>query len=263
MDLGLKDRAAIVAAASKGLGKAVALGLAKEGAKLAICARGVEALEATAEEIRRETGVEVLAAAVDVTRAEDVKRFVEETAQRYGRIDILVTNAGGPPPTTFLDASAEDFRKAIDLNVMSAVLLSKEVVPHMLSRRWGRIIHMVSIAAMQQLPGLILSTAARPAVLGLAKSMANELAKDGILVNSVCPSYIETDRVKQIVADRAQKSGQSEDEVRSALADKIPMGRIGRPEEFADLVVFLASDRSSFLTGMVVPVDGGQFPGVM
>ena len=260
MDLGLKDRVAIVAAASKGLGKAVALGLAKEGAKLAICARGKDALEATAEEIRQAAGTDVLAIPVDVTRPEEVKRLVDETVKRYGRIDILVTNAGGPPPTTFLDASPEDFEKGLTLNVMSTVLLSKEVVPHMLPRKWGRIVHMVSIAAMQQLPGLILSTTARPAVLGLSKCMANELSKDGILVNSVCPSYIETDRMKQIVTDRSRKSGQSEDEVRKAFAGNMPIGRIGQPEEFAALVVFLASERASFITGTVIPVDGGQFP---
>ena len=259
MDMGLKDRVAIVAAASKGLGKAVALGLAREGANVVICARGREALESAAEEIRRETGADVMAVAADVTREDEVKRLVGETVRRFGRVDILVNNAGGPPPTTFLESSVEDFRKAVDLNLISAVMLSKEVVPHMLRQKWGRIVNIVSIAAIQPLPTLILSNTSRPGVLGLAKSMSNELSKDGITVNSVCPAYNDTDRVKQMVAARVQQTGQSEEEVRRAYAADIPMGRIGRPDELANVAVFLASERASFVTGAAIPVDGGEY----
>lgn len=259
MDLGLEDRVAIVAAASKGLGKAVALGLAREGVKVVVCARGRETLESTAGEIRREAGAEVLAVPADVTMEEDVRRLVEETVRRFGRVDMLVNNAGGPPPTTFLRASVEDFRKAIDLNLMSAVMLSKEVVPHMLRQKWGRIVNIVSIAAMQPLPELILSNTSRPGVLGLAKTMSNELAREGITVNSVCPAYTETDRVKQMVAARVQRTGETEEEVRKAYAADIPMGRMGQPGELANVVVFLASERASFVTGVAIPVDGGEY----
>jgi 3-oxoacyl-[acyl-carrier protein] reductase len=259
MDMGVRDKVALVSAASKGLGRAAALGLAGEGAKLAICARGEEALNSTAEEIRRETGVEVLALSADVSRAEDVSRLVQQTVERFGRIDILVTNAGGPPTTRFLEASADQFQQAIGMNLMSTLLLCKEVVPHMQRQRWGRIVNIVSLAAKQPLPGLILSNTSRPAVLGLSKAMANELARDGILVNCVCPGYTLTDRVRRQTAERAQQSGRSEEEVLAATASAIPLGRLGMPEELANVIVFLASERASFVTGVAIQVDGGQY----
>lgn len=259
MDLGIRDRVAIVAAASKGLGKASALGLAREGARLSLCARGEEDLQGTAEEIRHETGAEVLAVSGDVTKSEDVKRLVEETARRFGRIDILVNNAGGPPATSFLQASVEDFQKAVELNLMSTVRLCKEVVPYMRRQGWGRIVNIVSLAAKQPMEGLILSNTARPGVLGLAKSMSIELAKDGILVNSVCPGYTLTDRVAQVNAARARDLGISEEQVMAAATAKIPLGRMGRLEELANVVVFLASERASFVTGVAIQVDGGQY----
>lgn len=259
MDLGLKDRVAIVAAASKGLGKAAAVGLAREGVRVTILARGKDVLEATAEEIRRETGSEVLAIPADVTREEDVRRAVDETVKKWGRLDILVNNAGGPPPTSFLEASVDDFRKAIDLNLMSTVMLCKAAVPHMLKQRWGRIVNIVSIAAMQPLPRLLLSNTSRPGVLGLAKTMSNELSKEGITINSVCPASTETDRVKQMVAARMKQTGETEEQVRADYAARIPMGRIGRPEELASVIVFLASERASFVTGAAIPVDGGEY----
>ena len=238
MNLGLKDRVAIVAASSKGLGKAVALGLAEEGVKLGLCARGEEELRRTASEIR----TEVMAEAVDVTIEAQVTRFVQTVLEKFGRIDICVTNAGGPPAKKFDDTSVEDWRSAVDLNFMSAVYFARAVLPHMKERRWGRLIAISSVAVLQPVDGLILSNAARSAVRGLVKSLSNEYAPHNVLVNNVCPGYTATERLKKLnVHPEAQ----------------IPMGRVATPEEFANLVVFLASERASYITGVSIPVDGG------
>jgi len=238
MDLGLKDRVAIVASSSKGLGKAVALGLAAEGVKLALCARGAEELRRTASEIP----TEVMAEVVDVTIETQVTRFVQTVLEKFGRIDICVTNAGGPPAKKFDDTSVEDWRSAVDLNFMSAVYFARAVLPHMKQRHWGRLIAISSVAVLQPVDGLILSNAARSAVRGLVKSLSNEYAPHNVLVNNVCPGYTATERLKNLnVHPEAQ----------------IPMGRVATPEEFANLVVFLASERASYITGVSIPVDGG------
>jgi len=238
MNLGLKDRVAIVAASSKGLGKAVALGLAEEGVKLGLCARGEEELRRTASEIP----TEVLAEVVDVTIEAQVTRFVQTVLEKFGRIDICVTNAGGPPAKKFDDTSVEDWRSAVDLNFMSAVYFARAVLPHMKERRWGRLIAISSVAVLQPVDGLILSNASRSAVRGLVKSLSNEYAPHNVLVNNVCPGYTATERLKKLnVHPEAQ----------------IPMGRVATPEEFANLVVFLASERASYITGVSIPVDGG------
>jgi len=238
MELGLKDRVAVVAASSKGLGKAVALGLAAEGAKLAICARGEEELRRTAAEIP----TEVLAQAVDVTVEAQVRGFIDAVIRKFGRVDICVSNAGGPPAKKFADTSAEDWRSAVDLNFMSTLYFAQAVLPHMQERRWGRFIAISSVAVLQPVDGLVLSNAARSAVRGLVKSLSNEYAAHNVLVNNVCPGYTATERLKKLdVHPEAQ----------------IPLGRVGTPEEFANLVVFLASERSSYITGVSIPVDGG------
>lgn len=238
MVLGLKDRVAVVAASSKGLGKAVALGLAAEGAKLALCARGAEELQRTASEIP----TEVLAQVVDVTVEAEVRGFIESTQRKFGRIDICVTNAGGPPAKRFEDTSAADWRSAVDLNFMSTLYFARAVLPIMKEQRWGRLIAISSVAVLQPVDGLILSNAARSAVRGLVKSLSNEYAPFNVLVNNVCPGYTATERLLKLsVHPEAQ----------------IPLGRVGTPEEFANLVVFLASDRASYITGVSIPVDGG------
>lgn len=257
MDLGLKDRVALVTASSKGLGRAVATGLAREGAKVAICARGKEQLLKTAEEIASTTGSSVLPVQTDVTKYLEVESLVKQVVEEFGGIDILVCNAGGPPQAVFLELSVEEWRKGIELNLMSTIYLVREVVPHMRKRKWGRIINMTSVAVKQPIDGLILSNVARTGVVALSKTLSNELAKDNILVNTVCPGYTLTKRVEELAKTRSMKEGISSEDVVKVWEGMIPMGRLGKPEEFADLVVFLASDRASYITGVTIQVDGG------
>ena len=242
MDLGLAGRVAVVAAASKGLGKAIALGLAAEGAKLAICARGEEELRRTAAQLGEDACAEV----VDVTIESQVRAFVQAVAQRFGRIDICVTNAGGPPAKRFAETSVEDWRAAVDLNFMSTLYLARAVLPHMQARRWGRLIAMTSMAVLQPIDGLVLSNAARSAVRGLVKSLSNEYAPYNVLVNNVCPGYTATERLKRLDVPVAE----------------IRLGRIATPEEIAGVVVFLASERASYITGVSIAVDGGWTRGL-
>ena len=262
MDLGLQGRVALVCAASKGLGQAVALGLAAEGVKVTICARGEEALLATAGEIAAGGG-DVLATRADVTQPADCHRLIAATVERFGRLDILVNNAGGPPAGQFLDFGEEDFRRGLELNLLSTLRLSQEAVPHMRRQGGGRIINIVSVSTKQPLKGLILSNTARAGVIGLAKSMANELARDNILVNNVCPGPILTDRVRDVATVRAAREQTTVEAVIAELVSDIPLGRLGRPEELASMVVFLASARASFITGATIQVDGGFVKGLL
>ncbi len=244
MDLGLKGSVAIVAAASKGLGKAVAIGLAREGATVGICARGQQELDATAKELPGDT----FAQALDVTAEEQVRAFVQAVHSRFGRIDICVTNAGGPPAKPFAGASVADWRAAVDLNFMSTVYFAREVLPVMREQRWGRLITITSASVKQPIDGLILSNAVRPAVAGLVKSLSNEYGPYNVLVNNVCPGYTATERLKKLgVKPEAQ----------------IPLGRVAEPEEFANVVVFLASERASYITGTSILVDGGFCKGTI
>ena len=263
MDLELKNRVALVAASSRGLGKAVAWGLAREGAKLVICARNKEVLEKTADDIFLETGVSVFPLAVDLADSEQIDWMIDETLDLFGRVDILVTNAGGPPPGQFKDIDESDWMKAIQQTLMSAVRLTRAVIPGMRKQKWGRIIHMTSVSVKQPIDGLLLSNVLRPGVIGLTKSLSQELAKDNILVNAVCPGYYLTDRVKELLQKKAKKNKTSVDKAMEDVVHEIPLGRMGRPEELADLIVFLASERASYITGSIIQVDGGFVKGLM
>jgi 3-oxoacyl-[acyl-carrier protein] reductase len=262
MDLGLKGRAAIVAASSQGLGKVVAEGLAREGAKLALCARTEATLNATAEEIRTKYGVQVLARPVDVTRYEQVRSFVATTVERFGRVDICVTNAGGPPAKPFSETTVEDWQNGVNLNLMSALYFAWEVLPLMQKQKWGRFITITSAAVKQPIDNLILSNSVRSAVSGLVKSLSNEYGKDNVLVNNVCPGYTLTARLDELSAKLAVAEGVEPDKIRERWASQIPLGRLGQPEEFANLVVFLASERASYITGQSIAIDGGLVKGL-
>lgn len=257
MDLGLKNKVALVAASSKGLGKAVAWGLAREGAKLVICARDKKGLEKTADDIFLSTGVSVFPLSVDLTESDQINWLIDETMDLFGKVDILVTNAGGPPHGDFKDLNEPDWAEAVQLTLMSAVRLSKAVLPGMQKQKWGRIIHMTSVSVKQPIQGLHLSNAIRPAVIGLTKSLALEYAQDNILVNAVCPGYFSTERVKQLFQNKAKKTKKSAAKVEEAVKAQIPLGRIGDPEELANLIAFLASEKASYITGSIIQADGG------
>lgn len=257
MDLGLKGRVAFVAAASKGLGRAVAEELAAEGADLFICARGKDALEKTRDEIARETGARVEAMPADLARPADVRAAVREAIAHFGRVDILVTNAGGPPSGSFESLTAGMWQDAVDLTLMSVVNLTAEVIPGMKERRWGRIINVTSIAVKQPVHGLMLSNSLRSAVTGFAKTLSNEVASFGITVNSMLPGYTRTERVEQLSEATAKREGITPSEAAARWESEIPMRRLGEPREFGALAAFLASDRASYITGASIPVDGG------
>jgi 3-oxoacyl-[acyl-carrier protein] reductase len=262
MDTGLKNRVAIVAASSQGIGRATAEAFAAEGCRVAICARNAQALQTAADRIKKQYGVEVFAQALDVTDADAVHRFVDAVISKFGSADICVTNAGGPPAKGFLAASLEDWRKVVDANFLSTVYFSREVIPHMQRQHWGRIITITSITTKQPVADLVLSNAVRAAVVGLVKSLANEFGKDGILVNNVGPGYTATDRLKELAKARSAASGKSEKEISESWSADAPLKRLGEPREVADAIVWLASERASYVTGQTVLVDGGLYKGL-
>lgn len=268
MDLGLHGKVAIVAASSKGLGKATAIGLAREGATVVMCSRRADVIEAAAQEVGREAieaenGGQAIGIMADVTEAEDIRRLVDATVERFGRVDILINNAGGPPSGSFETFDEQAYLDALNLNLLSALRLSRAVVPLMKARGGGSIVNITSIAVKQPLDGLILSNTARAGVTGLAKSMANELGKYNIRVNSVGPGPTRTDRVLDLAGQRAETLGISVEESLSRDWGGIPLGRLGEPEEFANVVTFLASPAASYVTGVTLQVDGGMYRGLL
>lgn len=263
MDLGLRGKVALVAAASKGLGRAIAHELAVEGASVAMCARGEEALERARDEIAESTGAEVIAVAGDVSRAGDVERIARATIEKFGRVDILVTNAGGPPSGKFESLTREMWQQAVDLTLMSVINLTSAVLPGMKERKWGRVINVTSIAVKQPVDGLMLSNSLRSAVTGFARTLANEVAPLGITVNNILPGYTRTERVEQLSEAAAKRDGTTHEAAVGKWEAEIPMRRLGEPREFAALAAFLASERASYITGTSISVDGGWIKGLL
>ncbi len=262
MNLGLDGKVALVAASSAGLGRACAEALAREGAKVVINGRRPDLLARTASELRQVMGpgADVHTVSGDVSSLDDISRLVKATVARFGQLDILVTNGGGPPPGKFADMGEEQWQDALDGTLWPVVRLVRLCLPHLQAakeRGGGRIVNIVSTSVKQPIGGLMLSNAVRPAVIGLAKTLANELAGDGILVNNVCPGSFDTDRIKHVYEARAKAQGISVEDATAQGVKSIPLGRLGEPSELGHLVAFLVSDKAAYITGQTLCVDGG------
>jgi 3-oxoacyl-[acyl-carrier protein] reductase len=257
MDLGLRNRVALVAAASKGIGFASAYELAREGARVFLCSRDETRASEAAQKIHKETGATVAGIAADVTDEQAAERFVSLARGQAGRIDILVTNAGGPPTSTFADADLDLFRQAFELNALSAIRLAKLVLPGMRERKWGRIVNITSVSVKQPIEGLLFSNMARAGLTGWAKTVSTEVASDNVTVNNVAPGYTLTERQDELAQARGSSLGQSKEEMIAFWASQVPMRRLAKPEEIAAAVAFLASERASYITGVTLQVDGG------
>lgn len=262
MDLGIRKKVALVAAASQGLGKASAFALAKEGARLVICSRNEEAIKKTAAEVASQTGSAVVPVVADVSKAEDITRFVQAAFKEFGTVDILVNNAGGPPTGHILKLPDEEWSRGVQLTLMSVIRMAREVLPHMQKQKWGRIISIVSIAAKQPINELLISSTLRPGILGLTKVLANQYAADNITVNTVCPGLILTKRQEELSVSRAADRNLSLEQYLEESAKAIPAGRLGRPEEIGNVVAFLASEQASYINGVNLLVDGGAARGI-
>lgn len=263
MDLGIRGKTAIVCASSRGIGKASALKLAAEGANVVLCARRASPLKEAADEIRAATGARVASLVADVAKTNDMKSVIDAALKEFGAIHILVNNAGGPPAGKFFDLKPEAWDEAIRTNLISAINWCREIVPIMRKQKWGRIVNIASIAVKQPVDGLILSNTARTGLIAFAKTLSREVAADNILVNNICPGTILTDRIMELAAGRAKAGGATIEAVLSSMREEIPMKRIGRPEEAANLVAFLSSEAASYITGATILVDGGVYRGTM
>ena len=260
MNLNLKNKNAIVCASSQGLGKAAAIDLAMEGVNLAICSRNQEKIDRAEEEILMKTdqSIKILSLKVNLDSADEINAFYKEVESNLGSVDILVNNTGGPPPSSFDQISDEDWQNAFNSTMMSAVRLSRAVIPNMKENNWGRIINISSVSVKTTVNGLFLSNSLRMGVLGWAKALADELAAHGITVNTVCPGYTRTERVEAILESQSSSSGLRKEEIEKTIADNIPMKRVGEAEDLAGLITFLASEKANYMTGLAVQVDGGS-----
>ena len=262
MDLLLNDKIALVTASSQGIGRAVAVSLAKEGVRLAICSRDERSIRNTADEIRTETGATVLPITADVSKGDDIDRVIKAVVQEFGTIHILVNNAGGPPTGKVTEIPDGEWEKGVQLTLMSMVRLTRAVLPLMEQQQWGRVISMVSLAAKQPIDDLLISSTLRPGILGLSKVLANQYGKFGITVNTVCPGYVLTKRMEELSHSRSAEKNMSYEEYLKDSARNIPIGRLGKPEEIGDVVTFLASPKAAYINGANVLVDGGQAKGI-
>lgn len=263
MKLGLRDKAVIVGGASKGIGQATALAFAQEGAKVAVCARNAEQLKESARNIQDQTGAEVFAVAGDLAQSAAADRLVDETVRRFGTVHVLVANTGGPPLGGFGDMDDAAWEAAFSLNFLSTVRLIRKVLPYMERQRWGRILSVMSMSVKEPIDGLILSNGVRPAVVGMAKTLSRQVGKHNITVNTVLPGRILTDRLKGALATRAEKAGISLEQALQNSGADVPLGRIGKPVEMANAIVFLASEAASYITGTSLQVDGGAIRGLL
>ena len=257
MDLELQGRVAIVGGASRGLGRACAMGLAEEGARVAISSRSAEPLEAAAREIRSATGVEVLAVPGDLSSLADIQNLIQRTVDHFGRLDIVISNSGGPPEGRAVDTGEDNWERAIQMALQFFIRMSREAVPHLKQRSWGRIINILASTVYQPIDNLATSGVTRLGAVAFAKSLADEVGRDNILVNNVAPGFLLTDRMMDLFKARARETGADLDTVLQARASTIPLGRFGQPEELANLVTFLASEKNSYVTGTTILVDGG------
>ena len=263
MDLGIKGRVAVVGGGSKGLGKACAFSLAQEGAHVAICSRNAEDLEAAAQEIRTATGAQVLTVPGDLSRLPDIQNLIQTTVDHFGRLDIVVCNSGGPPEGRAVDTSEETWDRAFQMALNFFIRMGREAVPHLKKQSWGRIVNILASTVYQPIDNLVTSGVTRMGAVAYAKSLADEVGRDNILVNNVAPGFLLTDRMVHIFESRGAETGQSTEEALKARSSSIPLGRFGRPEELADLVAFLASEKNGYITGTTILVDGGVVRSVM
>jgi 3-oxoacyl-[acyl-carrier protein] reductase len=257
VDLGLGGKVALVAASSRGLGRAIAEELGAEGARIVMCARDEARLRQAAREIAAATGAEVLPVAADVSKTSDVRRLAEAALAAFGRVDVLVTNSGGPPPGTFESTGPEAWQAAVDVLLTSAVELIRALLPGMKERRFGRILNVTSITVKQPVENLILSNALRAAVTGMARTLASEVASHGVTVNNLLPGYTRTERLSELAESSARRDGAAPADFYARLEREIPARRLGEPRELAALAAFLASERASYVTGQSIAVDGG------